>query len=235
MGRTSLADTARSDPSEPELAEPELAEPELVESELLEPEPAEARDSSSARRRSNRTRLGNPGTGSRFTMLLSTRNCSSSPVRTRFSCSRRLSNSRALCTHPVSATSRSFPTDEVNRTMTSGLKVASAHPRRPISPCALKNPAAAPPRAATGLRQRVFGGLHWPGTNDLAGWLGFEDSRLAREGIHAVAGLGGGLLDHEKLGKAGNQEYTGLLELLVADGAQRLQHRLDILAGQLVG
>src|SRR4029079_6740852 len=68
---------------------------------------------------------------------------------------------------------------------------------------------------------RVLGGLDRAGPDDLAGWLGLEHHFLAREGVGALPSLGRGLLDHDELREAGDEEYPVLLELLVANVNER--------------
>src|ERR1700722_3853558 len=76
---------------------------------------------------------------------------------------------------------------------------------------------------------RVFCRLDRARPDDLPGRLGLEGHRLAGEWIGALPRLGGRLLDHHELGKAGNQEHTGFLQLLVTHRRKRLQNALDLL------
>src|SRR3954451_18397334 len=76
---------------------------------------------------------------------------------------------------------------------------------------------------------RVLGGLDRASPDDLAGRLGLEHHFLAREGVGALASLGRGLLDHDELGEAGDEEYPVLLQLLMANVNERLHHALDFL------
>src|SRR3954466_6679678 len=70
---------------------------------------------------------------------------------------------------------------------------------------------------AFSLSNRVLGGLDRPSPHDLARRLGLEHHFFAREGVGALASLGRGLLDHDELGEAGDEEHPVLLQLLVAD------------------
>src|SRR5438552_10870798 len=75
---------------------------------------------------------------------------------------------------------------------------------------------------------RVLGGLDRASPDDLAGRLGLEHHFLAREGVGALPSLGRGLLDHDELREAGDEEYPVLLELLVADVNERFHYALDL-------
>src|ERR1700722_8498185 len=96
----------------------------------------------------------------------------------------------------------------------------------PASSCARQ--VARAPKGPQALH-RVLGRFHRACPDDLAGRLGLEHHRLAGERIGALARLGGGLLDDHEFGKAGNQEHSGFLQLLVADGGEGFQNALDIL------
>src|SRR3979490_2779081 len=89
------------------------------------------------------------------------------------------------------------------------------------------------PRPRSRYLHRVLGGLDGAGADDLAGRLGLEGHRLAREGVGALARLGGGLLDDDEFCKARDQEDAGFLELLVTDRRERLDDALDVLLRQL--
>src|SRR6185369_4142031 len=86
-----------------------------------------------------------------------------------------------------------------------------------------------PSPEAFSLSNRVLGGLDRPGPHDLACRLGLEHHFFAREGVGALARLGRGLLDHDELGEAGDEEHPVLLQLLVADVNERIHHALDFL------
>src|SRR5882757_3352088 len=75
---------------------------------------------------------------------------------------------------------------------------------------------------------RVLGGLDRPCADDLPGRLGLEHHLFAREGVGALARLGRRLLDHDELREAGDEENPALLQLLVADIDERVQHALDV-------
>src|SRR6266702_6889159 len=77
------------------------------------------------------------------------------------------------------------------------------------------------PGAFSLVLDRVLGGLDRAGANDLARRLGLEHHFLAREGVGTLAGLGRGLLDHDELCEAGDEEHAVLLELLVTNVNQR--------------
>src|SRR4051794_2625344 len=84
------------------------------------------------------------------------------------------------------------------------------------------------PEAFSLFLNRVLGGLDRAGPDDLAGRLGLEHHFLAREGVGTLASLGRGLLDHDELREAGDEEYPVLLELLVANVNERFHHALDL-------
>src|SRR6185312_3603990 len=83
------------------------------------------------------------------------------------------------------------------------------------------------------LDHRVFGGLDRARAHDLAGGLGLEHRRLLGEGVDPLPLLGGRLLDDHELRESRNQEGSGLLELFVADGGERLEDALHVFAGEL--
>src|ERR1700716_3491042 len=74
----------------------------------------------------------------------------------------------------------------------------------------------------------VLGGLDRPCANDLPGRLGLEHHFFAREGVGTLPSLGRGLLDHDELREAGDEEHPVLLQLLVTDVNQRFHHALDL-------
>src|SRR5205085_6870508 len=78
-----------------------------------------------------------------------------------------------------------------------------------------------PSPEALSLLNRVLGGLDRPCAHDLARRLGLEHHLFAGEGVGALPSLGRGLLDHDELGEAGDEEHPVLLQLLVADVDER--------------
>src|SRR5262249_7402037 len=80
---------------------------------------------------------------------------------------------------------------------------------------------------------RVLDRLDRARPDDLPGRLGLEHHLFLGEGVDALARLGGGLLDDDEFRKAGNDEDAGLLQLLVADGCERLHDALDVPLGEL--
>src|SRR5215471_3729442 len=84
------------------------------------------------------------------------------------------------------------------------------------------------------LLQRVLGGLHRAGLQHLAGRLRLEGHRLLGERVDPLALLRGRLLDDDELGEPRQHEQAVLLQLLVADGGQRLEDARDVLPRQLV-
>jgi len=88
--------------------------------------------------------------------------------------------------------------------------------------------------ASTILRQTILCGLYRTSFEHLSGRLCLESHRLLGEGIDAFVGLGGGLLDHDELCKAGHHEFPGFSELLVSDVRKRFEHALHVLSCQLL-
>src|SRR6266704_4352676 len=88
------------------------------------------------------------------------------------------------------------------------------------------------PEGACYWSHRVFCCLDWACSDNLSGRFGLEHHGLASERIGAFPRFGGRLLDNHEFGESRNQEHAGLLELLVADRRQRLQHALDVLLCQ---
>src|SRR5215218_2520903 len=74
----------------------------------------------------------------------------------------------------------------------------------------------------------VLRSLDRAGAHDLAGRLGLEGHCFAGEGVGALACLGGGLLDDDELGEAGNEEHAALLQLFIAEGRHGLDNALDV-------
>src|SRR5882757_1150908 len=113
----------------------------------------------------------------------------------------------------------------------------------PIALQAKRSTAGAAGPKAKGLRHRtplyflnrVLGGLDRPSADDLPGRLGLEHHLFAREGVGALARLGRRLLDHDELREAGDEENPALLQLLVADIDEGVQHALDVALGKFGG
>ena len=84
-----------------------------------------------------------------------------------------------------------------------------------------------------GLRHSVLGGLGRTTLDDLTSRLGLEDRRLLREGVDALACLGGWLLHDHHTNQARYHENAVLLQLGIADAGHGLDDTLDVLAGEL--
>jgi hypothetical protein len=67
---------------------------------------------------------------------------------------------------------------------------------------------------------RVFRGFHWACPDDLSGGSRLKDGRLFRERIDALPLFGGGFLDDDELGEAGDNKGAVLLQFLVTTVAR---------------
>lgn len=80
--------------------------------------------------------------------------------------------------------------------------------------------------------QRVPSGFQRSHAYNLPGRLGFEHHLLAREGIGALARLGGGFLDHHELREAGDEEHAAPFQFPVAQVGQRLHDAPHVALGK---